>query len=133
MAFGRVKLETLFSHATKVECFNLITALLKQVKDMCANHCTTNTFPPRPAQTMPPYYFYSRLSTVPDNFTYQGRASGWERVNWVNNLSILNPFPARLAKTSPFIILLCQTILLVKGELGPGGKGLKVNDRQFST
>ena len=46
---GRVKLETLFSHTTKVEFFNMITALSRnrtrvaEAKGMCANHRTTNT------------------------------------------------------------------------------------------
>ena len=37
-----------------------------------------NPFSPRPAQTGP---FIILLSLTPDNFTPQGRACGWERVN----------------------------------------------------
>ena len=57
-----------------------------------------------------------------DSFPRQGRASGWEKVNWAYlsiDLSSLtgpiclslfpNPFTPRAAKTSPFIILLCLT------------------------
>ena len=59
---------------------------------------------PKPA----PLLFYC---LTPDNFTRQGRASGWERFNW--SLSdpspFLNPFPPRLAKIRWFIILLYLT------------------------
>ena len=37
-----------------------------------------NPFPLRPAKTVP---FVILLCLTPDDFTYQGRASGWERVN----------------------------------------------------
>ena len=43
-------------------------------------HCTFpfNPFSPRPAKTVP---FVSLLCLTLHNFTRQGRASGWERVN----------------------------------------------------
>ena len=46
--------------------------------------------------------FIILLCLMPDDYTRQGRASGWERVNW----AFLNPFLPRPAKTGPFIILL---------------------------
>ena len=45
---------------------------------------------------------------MPDNFTRQWRASGWERVNWAHLLILFLSSP-RLAKTVPFVILLCLT------------------------
>ena len=38
-----------------------------------------NHFPPRPAKTD---LFVILLCLTPDDFNRQGRASGWERVNW---------------------------------------------------
>ena len=38
-----------------------------------------NLFPPRPGKTGP---FVILLCLTPDNLTYQGKAAGWERVNW---------------------------------------------------
>ena len=57
---------------------------------------------------------------TPDNFTRQGRASMWERVNWAYlPISLpLNPFPFIPAKTTPFVISLMIVAL--------GEKGLKV-------
>ena len=47
---------------------------------------------------------------MPDDFTCQWRASGWERVNWVFLPTLfLNPFSPRPAKTDPFTTLLCLT------------------------
>ena len=37
------------------------------------------SFPPKPAKTNS---FVILLCLTPDDFTHQGRASGWERVNW---------------------------------------------------
>ena len=42
-----------------------------------------NPFPPRPAKTVP---FVMLLCLMPDNFTRQRRASGWERVKHVISL-----------------------------------------------
>ena len=57
----------------------------------------SNPSPPRLTKTGS---FVILLCLTPDNFTHQGRASGWESVN---------PFPPRSAKTGPFVILLCLT------------------------
>ena len=40
-----------------------------------------NPFPPGLAKTKP---FIILLCLMPNNFTHQWRASGWERVNWAN-------------------------------------------------
>ena len=67
-------------------------------------------FSPRPAKTV---HFVILLCLTPDNITRQGRASGWERVNWTYSTCpslFLNPFSPRLAQTVPFVSLLCLTL-----------------------
>ena len=45
---------------------------------------------------------------MPDDFTCQWRASGWERVNWAYlPILFLNLSSPRLAKTIPYVILFC--------------------------
>ena len=67
----------------------------------------TNRFSLRPGQTVP---FVILLCLMPDDFTCQWRASGWERVNWAYlPILFLNLSSPRLAKTAPFVILLCLT------------------------
>ena len=64
-----------------------------------------NPFPPRLAKTIP---FVILLCLMPDDFTRQWRASGWERVNWAYlPILFLNLSSPRPAKTVPFVILLC--------------------------
>ena len=65
-------------------------------------------FPPWPAKIAP---FVILLCLMPDNFTHQGRASGWEKVNWayLSTLFLINPLPPRPAKTVSSVILLCLT------------------------
>ena len=69
-----------------------------------------NYFPSKLAKTVPVVIL---LCLTPDDFTYQGRASGCERVNWtylpVCPSLFLNPFSPRPAKTVHFVILLCLT------------------------
>ena len=76
----------------------------------CTNSCImnrvkVNLFSPRTAKTAP---FVILLCLTPDNFTRQGRASGWERVNWtylpISSLTFSLPDRPKLA---PFVILLC--------------------------
>ena len=56
-----------------------------------------------------PLLFYCLM---PDNFTRQWRASGWERVNWAYlPVNFLNLFSPRPAKTFPFVILLSNARL----------------------
>ena len=45
-----------------------------------------NPFLPRPAKN--PLLSYSVYSVMPDNFTHQGKASGWERVKYQQGLKI---------------------------------------------
>ena len=45
-----------------------------------------NPFLPRPTQTGPTLLFYYLM---PDDFTPQGRASGWERVNLIPDIDDL--------------------------------------------
>ena len=46
-----------------------------------------NPFSPRLAQTI---HFVILLCLTPDDFTRQGKASGWERVKWFEQLSLLH-------------------------------------------
>ena len=60
---------------------------------------------PRPAETIP---FVILLCLMPDDFTRQWRATGWERVDWAYlPILFLNLSSPRPAKTIPFVILLC--------------------------
>ena len=86
-----------------------------------------NPFSPRPAKTG---HFVILLCRTPYNFTRQGRASRWERVNWTYLPSLFLNFFSSLTfspKNGHFVILVCLTpdILLVKGE-PLGGKGLSI-------
>ena len=59
--------------------------------------CSTehfNPFPPRPTKIGP---FNILLCLTPDDFTHQGKASGWKRVNCICPSVFLNPFLPRPA------------------------------------
>ena len=64
-----------------------------------------NYFPSKLAKTVPVVIL---LCLTPDDFTYQGRASGWERVNRAYlPISLPWPFPSQTGQNCPF----CHFIL----------------------
>ena len=66
-----------------------------------------NLSSPRPAKTVP---FVILLCLMPDDFTHQWRASGWESVNWAYlPILFLNLSSPRPAKTIPFQLFYCLT------------------------
>ena len=65
-----------------------------------------NLSSPRLAKTVP---FLILLCQMPDDFTHQWSASGWERVNWAYlPILFLNLSSPRLAKTVLFVIFTRQ-------------------------